>query len=90
MELPGSGPAEASVASRDRHIQSCLVATPSAGLPHVNVKYDLGRGTEQMTNGPISRLVTCWELARTTPCSTWGIRVNFCSTWCEAVELATR
>jgi hypothetical protein len=26
---------------------------PSARFPHENVRYDLGRGTEQMTYGPI-------------------------------------
>jgi hypothetical protein len=28
------------------------MATPLAGLPHENVRYDLGHGTEQMTYGP--------------------------------------
>jgi hypothetical protein len=31
-----------------------LMATPSAGFPRENVRYDLGRGAEQMTYGPVT------------------------------------
>jgi hypothetical protein len=30
------------------------MATPSAGLPQENVRYDLGREYEQMTYGPVT------------------------------------
>jgi hypothetical protein len=66
------------------------IATPSAGFLQENVRYDLGRGTEQMTYGLVIWLVTRWELARPTPHSTWGLEWILVFTWCEAVVVAAR
>jgi hypothetical protein len=41
------------------------------------VRYDLGRGTKQMTYGPVIGLVARWELARPTSRSARGGGVNF-------------
>jgi hypothetical protein len=66
------------------------MVTSSVGLPQENVRYDLGLGTEQMTYGPVIWLVTRWELARPTPCSTWGVGVNLGFYLVQAVVVAVR
>jgi hypothetical protein len=48
------------------------VATSSTGLSQGNARYDLVHDYEQMTIVPITSLEARWELACTTPCSTWS------------------
>jgi hypothetical protein len=42
------------------------VATSSAGFLQENARFDLGRGCEQMTYGPVTYLAAHWELAWST------------------------